>query len=127
MLVLAPRERLAAIVAPGERFQGHQNTNAQHGNRAFADDESTSMRGPMSRIQAELAQEASVIAADVVMGCPNNPDKSIMSHTSRDADNNLIHCRDHPIILPNGPGRTPAPMEFTTKPSKNVGIYSSVK
>ena len=40
MLVLAPRERLAAIVAPGERFQGHQNTNAQHGNRAFADDES---------------------------------------------------------------------------------------
>ena len=55
----------------------------------------------------------------------NNPNKSIMSHTTRDADNNLIHSRDYPIVLPNGPDRTPAPMEFTTKPTKNVGIWTA--
>ena len=48
-----------------------------------------------------------------------------MSHTTRDADNNLIHSRDYPIVLPNGPDRTPAPMEFTTKPTKNVGIWTA--
>ena len=83
------------------------------------------MRGPLSNILAELAQEASVISADLVLGCPNNPSKSIMSHTTRDADNNATHNSDNPIVLPNGPERTPVPMESTTKPCKTVGIYTA--
>ena len=124
-LVLFLRERYAAQTAPGEQFAGHQNTHVQHGNRAFADDESTSMRGPLGNALAELAQEASTIAADVVLGCPNNPTKSIMSHTKRDADDVPIFDSDFPIVLPNGPDRTPVPMEFTTKPQKTVGIYTA--
>ena len=124
-LVLILRERLAAQTAPGEQFHGHQMTHVQHANRAFADDESTSMRGPLSSMLAELAQEASVLAADLVLGCPNNPSKSIQSNSTRDADNNAVHSRDYPIVLPNGPDRTPVPMEFTEKPCKTVGIYTA--
>ena len=122
LAALSIRERFTNMNAAGERFPGRCNTFAQLSNQAYADDESSSNLGPLAPQLTALTQEASTLAADLGLRCPNNPDKSTMSYTVWDAEGAQQHTDGNEIVLFTGPQRTPAYMEATKQGSKLVGI-----